>query len=70
MATDGVPMREIARLLGDSEETVERAYAKYGPDYLKRAASALQFASKPAESALQLKGGEPETGGSLSESVA
>lgn len=45
MSMDGVPMREIAQMLGDSEATVERVYAKYHPDYLKRAASALQLAS-------------------------
>lgn len=43
MALDAVPMRQIAQMLGDSERTVERVYAKYHPDYLKQAASALQF---------------------------
>ncbi len=43
MAIDGKPMREIAKVLGDSEDTVERHYAKYHPDYLKYAVSALSF---------------------------
>jgi integrase len=43
MALDGVPIREMARMLGDSEETTERVYAKFHPDYLKRAAGALQI---------------------------
>jgi len=38
-----VPLREIARLLGDTEETVERVYAKHRPSYLKHAAAALQL---------------------------
>lgn len=54
MAMDDVPMREIARLLGDEESTVERVYAKHSPSYLKRAASALQLGPKDAESALQM----------------
>ena len=45
MAMDGVSLREIAQMLGDTEATVERVYAKYHPDYLKGAANALQFAS-------------------------
>lgn len=45
MAIDGVPLSEIARMLGDSERTVERTYIKYTPDYLRRAASALQLGS-------------------------
>ena len=43
MALEGVPMREIARMLGDREETTERVYAKYHPAHLKRAASALEL---------------------------
>jgi len=54
MAMDDVPLREIARLLGDREETVERVYAKHSPSYLQRAASALQLQRKGNESALQL----------------
>lgn len=36
-AMRGVPMREIARVLGDSEKTVEKIYAKHSPDYLRTA---------------------------------
>lgn len=36
-----VPLAEIARMLGDSEEMVERVYGKHSPDYLRRAADAL-----------------------------
>jgi integrase len=43
MALDAVPMREIARMLGDSEVTTEKTYAKYHPDYLAGAAQALQL---------------------------
>lgn len=43
MAMANVPMREIARLLGDEEKTVERVYAKHNPSYLRRAASTLQL---------------------------
>lgn len=31
----GVPLLEIARVLGDSIATVERVYAKFSPDYLR-----------------------------------
>lgn len=41
MAMAAVPMRDIARMLGDSEATTERVYAKYHPDYLKTASGAL-----------------------------
>ncbi len=43
MAIDGKPMREIAKVLGDSEDTVERHYAKHHPDYLKDAVDSLVF---------------------------
>lgn len=48
-AMDGVPMREIARMLGDEEETVERVYAKHSPEYLRRAAASLQLGLAPKE---------------------
>ncbi len=38
-----VPLSEVARVLGDSERTVERVYGKHAPDYLRRAISALNF---------------------------
>ncbi|MDX9689794.1 MAG: site-specific integrase [Alphaproteobacteria bacterium] len=40
---DGVPLSEVARLLGDSEKTVEKVYGKHAPDYLRRAVSALNL---------------------------
>ena len=43
MAIAAVPMREIARVLGDSEATVEKHYAKYHPDYLRTATGALRL---------------------------
>lgn len=43
LAMDGMPMREIARLMGDDEATVERVYAKHSPDYLKRTTDALRL---------------------------
>lgn len=43
MAESGVPMSEIAQYLGHSSTRVtERVYARYSPDYLRRAASALE----------------------------
>lgn len=47
MAMAGVPLSEIARMLGDSETMVEKVYAKKTPDYLRRAAGALQLGSVP-----------------------
>lgn len=47
MAMDDVPMREIARLLGDEEATVERVYAKHSPSYLRRATKSLQLEERP-----------------------
>lgn len=42
MAESGIPMAEIAQYLGHSDSRVtERVYARFGPDYLRRAASAL-----------------------------
>lgn len=43
MTQDGVPLAEVARMLGDQEATVERVYAKHTPEYLRRAANALQL---------------------------
>jgi integrase len=39
----GVPMNEIARVLGDTVSTVERVYAKWAPGYLKGAVNAVGF---------------------------
>lgn len=41
MVMAGVPLAEIARMLGDTEATVERVYGKHSPDFLRRAADAL-----------------------------
>lgn len=43
MVQGGVPLSEVARMLGDSEKTVERVYAKTAPDYLRRASTALRL---------------------------
>lgn len=43
MAEAAVPMSEIAQYLGHSSESVTyRVYARYSPDYLRRAAGALE----------------------------
>ncbi len=43
MAEAGTPMSEIAQYLGHRSTAVtERVYARYSPDYLRRAASALE----------------------------
>lgn len=39
---EGVPIGQVARLLGDSEKMVERVYGKHSPDYLKRAVASLR----------------------------
>jgi integrase len=44
MAEAGVPMEEIAQYLGHSDVGVtRRTYARFSPDYLKGAASALEY---------------------------
>lgn len=44
MAEQGVPMSEIAQYLGHSSTRItEQVYARYSPDYLKGAASALEI---------------------------
>ena len=47
LVMDGVPLAEVARLLGDSERTVEKVYGKHAPTYLRRAVDALNFRRKP-----------------------
>lgn len=39
----GVPLAQVARLLGSSEKMVERVYGKHSPDYLRRAVGSLAF---------------------------
>jgi len=46
LVMDGVPLAEVARLLGNSEAMVENVYGKHSPDYLRRAVGVLSF-SKP-----------------------
>lgn len=46
LVMDGVPLSEVARLLGDSEKTVETVYGKHSPDYLRRAVTALNLRKK------------------------
>jgi hypothetical protein len=45
---NGLPLAEVARLLGDSEKTVEKVYGKHAPDYLRRAVNVLNLA-RPKE---------------------
>ncbi len=43
MAEDRIPMSEIAQFLGHADSRItERVYARYSPDYLRRALSALE----------------------------
>jgi integrase len=46
LVMDGVPLSEVARLLGDSEKTVETVYGKHSPDYLRRAVTSLNLGTK------------------------
>lgn len=39
----GVPLAQVARMLGDSEAVTERVYAKHAPDFLIAATSALKL---------------------------
>jgi len=41
MIMAGVPLAQVARMLGDTEEMVERVYGKWAPDYLRDASDAL-----------------------------
>jgi integrase len=49
MVMAGVPLAEVARMLGDTEAMVEKVYGKWAPDYLRRAADALVRAVRPKE---------------------
>jgi hypothetical protein len=46
---DGVPLREVARLLGNSEAMVEKVYGKHTPDCLRRAVNALNLTRNKVE---------------------
>src|SRR5262249_54262462 len=37
----GVPLGQVARMLGTTEEMVEKVYGKHSPEYLRKAANAL-----------------------------
>lgn len=44
MAEAGIPMTEIAQYMGHSDtRTTERVYARYSPEYLRKAANALEL---------------------------
>ncbi len=44
MAEAGVPMAEIAQLMGhDDNATTEKHYARFSPTFLRRAANALRI---------------------------
>jgi integrase len=44
MAEDGVPIEEIAQYLGHSDVNVTRKiYARFSPDYLRKAAASLEY---------------------------
>lgn len=52
MAEAGVPMSEISQFLGHTSTRVtERTYARYSPDYLQKAASALEMPAVRSASA-------------------
>lgn len=50
MVMGGVPLREVARFLGDSEAMIEKVYGKHSPDFLRRAADALAGQIGPRQS--------------------
>jgi hypothetical protein len=44
MAEDGIPLEEIAQFLCHSDVNVtRRIYARFSPDYLRRAAASLEY---------------------------
>lgn len=43
---DGVPLSQVARMLGDSEAVVEKVYAKHAPEFLRAATASLQLQGK------------------------
>lgn len=47
LVMEGVPLREVARLLGDSEAMVEKVYGKHSPEYLRGATDTLARRAKP-----------------------
>ena len=53
MVMAGIPLAEVARLLGDSEKMVEKVYGHHAPDYLRRAVNSLNLI-KRKDQVLQL----------------
>jgi integrase len=50
MAQAGVPMAEISQYMGHSSTAVtERVYARFHPDYLRRAGEALRLSKPPKQ---------------------
>ena len=47
MVMAGVPIAEVARMLGDTIATVEKVYGHHSEDYLRRAADALAGETGP-----------------------
>lgn len=43
MIQEGVSLRKVARMLGDTEATVERVYGHHAPEWLSDAVEALEF---------------------------
>jgi integrase len=59
MANAGVPMAEIASFLGHTDSrTTERVYARFLPDYLAKAASALDRGSNEPTRLVAIGGGQ------------
>jgi integrase len=49
LAESGVSMSEIAQILGHSDSRLtERVYARYGPEYLRKAMKALEWPDDPS----------------------
>ena len=43
MVQAGIPLAQVARMMGDSEKMVEKVYGHHAPGYLKNAVGALSF---------------------------
>ena len=54
LVIEGVPLSEVARLLGNSEAMIEKVYGKHSPDYLRRAVGVLNM---PKPGVFQVKHG-------------
>lgn len=61
MIQRGVPLREVARYLGDSEAVTEKRYGKHAPEYLRNASKALERKpSQPTRKPRKPKRSKPE----------